>query len=377
MAGPLAGLRVVELGGIGPGPLAAMLLADLGADVVRIDRPSELPPGTGIFGADHTLRGRTFVQADLSDPAQRDDVLELISHADVLIEGFRPGVTEKLGLSPTDTAARNPRLVYARMTGWGQDGPWSRRAGHDINYISVTGALNAIRTAGARPTVPLNLVGDYGGGSMFLLFGILSALWERDRSGQGQVVDAAMVDGVTALLQQFWSFRAGGAWSDTPADNVLDSGAPFYDTYVCSDGHYVAVGAIEPQFFAELLRGLELDAALSQRQNDRSQWSQLRTLFAERFLTHGRDHWAEVFADTDACVTPVLSFDEATRHPHLVQRGSHVDIGGVVQTAAAPRFSRSAPGSPRALANDFQDVADVLGRWHNASEHGATEQSST
>lgn len=363
MTGPLEGLRIVELAGVGPGPYAAMLLSDLGAEVVRVERP------TGSFqpfanpGRDFTLRGRTVVQADLRNTDSRDAVLRLIEEADILIEGFRPGVAEKLGVGPERATSINPGLIYARMTGWGQAGPWRDRAGHDINYISVTGALNAIRTAGARPTAPLNLVGDYGGGAMFLVLGVLAALWERQRSGQGQVIDAAMVDGVTSLLQQFWSLRGAGNWSTESADNLLDSGAPFYDTYLCSDGRYIALGAIEPQFFAQTLSGLALDPALLDEAGDRARWPHLRQTLAERFKEQTRDHWASVFEGVDACVTPVLSFEEAVEHPHLRARASHIAIDGVTQSAVAPRFSRTTPMTPRPPGTTICDIADILARW--------------
>jgi alpha-methylacyl-CoA racemase len=306
MAGPLQGLRVVELAGIGPGPHAAMILGDLGADVVRVERPGK---GGGVprGNRDSMLRNRRSVAADLKSAEGRDLVLRLISKADVLIEGYRPGVTERLGLGPDDCAKVNERLIYARMTGWGQTGPRALQAGHDINYISLNGLLHAVGRRGERPVPPLNLTGDFGGGSMFLIVGILSALWERQTSGKGQVVDAAMVDGSSVLMQMMWGFRAMGMWSDERGTNMLDTGAPYYDTYECSDGRYVAVGAIEPQFYALLLQGLGLDPADLPDQNDMSRWPELRAAFTEAFTAQDRDHWAKVFNGTDACVTPVLS----------------------------------------------------------------------
>ena len=295
MAGPLTGLRVVELAGIGPGPHAAMILGDLGADVVRIDRP-------GASGADPMLRNRRFVIADLKSEQGRELVLKLVAKADVLIEGYRPGVTERLGLGPEDCAKVNDRLVYARMTGWGQTGPRSQQAGHDINYISLNGVLHSIGRVNERPVPPLNLVGDFGGGSMFLLVGILAALWERQTSGKGQVVDAAMIDGSSVLVQMMWAMRAMGMWTDERGTNMLDGGAPYYDTYECADGRYVAVGAIESQFYAAMLAGLGLDAADLPAQNDRARWPELRARFTEVFASRARDHWAKVFADSDACV---------------------------------------------------------------------------
>jgi alpha-methylacyl-CoA racemase len=359
--GPLAGLKVVELAGIGPGPHAAMVLADLGADVVRVDRPSG-GLQLGDPAVDPTLRGRRRVSADLKDPAGRETVLRLVEHADVLLEGYRPGVTERLGVGPADCHARNPRLVYGRMTGWGQDGPLAPRAGHDINYIALTGALHAIGRAGDRPVPPLNLVGDFGGGSMLLLVGVLAALWEAQRSGRGQVVDAAMVDGSSLLVQMVWGMLAQDMWRDERGSNLLDGHAPFYDTYTCADGRHVAVGALEPQFYAALLAGLGLDGEDLPAQYDQSGWPALRARFTEVFATRTRDEWAEVFAGTDACVTPVLSFAEAREHPHLAARGTIVERDGVPQAAPAPRFSRTAPAVPGPLA-DPEPVEQVLADW--------------
>jgi alpha-methylacyl-CoA racemase len=357
-SGPLAGLRVVELAGIGPGPHAAMVLADLGADVVRVDRPGA---GAGA-AADPTLRGRRRLAADLKDPGDKAAVLDLVERADVLIEGYRPGVTERLGIGPADCHARNPKLVYARMTGWGQDGPLAQRAGHDINYISLTGLLHAIGRPGERPVPPLNLVGDFGGGSMLLLVGVLSALWEAQRSGQGQVVDAAMVDGASLLGQMFWGFLAQKMWVDQPGVNMLDGGAPFYDTYTCADGRHVAVGAIEPQFYAALLTGLGLTGADLPGQHDRDRWPELKARFAEVFATRSRDDWAGVFAGTDACVTPVLAFGEVAAHPHLAARATLVDPAGVPQAAPAPRFSRTGTTVPEPAAAP-EDAAAILADW--------------
>ncbi|EHR52140.1 putative acyl-CoA transferase/carnitine dehydratase [Saccharomonospora marina XMU15] len=339
MAGPLTGIRVVELAGIGPGPHAAMILADLGADVVRVERPGGEDGGA-------MLRGRRSVAADLKTPEGHALALRLAEKADVLLEGFRPGVAERLGLGPADCHAVNPRLIYGRMTGWGQHGPLSQRAGHDINYISLTGVLHAIGRRDERPVPPLNLVGDFGGGSMFLLVGVLSALWERQRSGQGQVVDAAMVDGASVLAQMMWSMRGQGTWTDERGGNLLDGGAPFYDTYECADGRYVAVGAIEPQFYAQLLAGLGLDPADLPGQLEQDRWPQLRSRLAEAFGAQPREHWEQVFAATDACVTPVLTFAEAADHPNLAARGTIVELDGVAQPAPAPRFSRTAAATP-------------------------------
>jgi alpha-methylacyl-CoA racemase len=356
MAGPLTGLRVVELAGIGPGPHAAMILGDLGADVIRVDRP-------GASGADPTLRNRRFVTADLKSEQGRELVLKLVAKADVLIEGFRPGVTERLGLGPDDCAKVNNGLVYARMTGWGQTGPRSQQAGHDINYISLNGVLHSIGREGERPVPPLNLVGDFGGGSMFLLLGILSALWERQNSGKGQVVDAAMVDGSSVLAQMMWGMREMGVWTDERGTNMLDGGAPYYDTYECADGRYVSVGAIEPQFYAAMLDGLGLDPADLPAQNDRSRWPELRARFTEVFAGKDRDHWAKVFADSDACVTPVLAFGEVEIEPHITERNTFYRVGNGLQPLPAPRFSRSAPDQPRPPRQPGSDTEAVLNDW--------------
>jgi len=360
--GPLTGLRVVELASIGPGPHAAMMLADLGADVVRVPRPGGGLTLGAAEAADPLLRGRRTVPADLKDPAGRETVLSLVAHADVLVEGFRPGVTERLGVGPAECHARNPRLVYARMTGWGQDGPLAATAGHDINYIGLTGVLHAIGRAGERPVPPVNLVGDFGGGSMLLVVGVLAAVWQARHTGAGQVVDAAMVDGASTLAQMLWGLLQSGAWHDERGTNVIDGGAPFYDTYTCADGRYVAVGAIEPQFYAALLAGLGLPAHELPAQLDRAGWPVLRARIAGAFATRTRDEWAEVFAGTDACVTPVLSFAEAARHPHLVARGTLVRHGGVTQAAPAPRFSRAAT-PVRDIDHTPHDPAAILADW--------------
>ena len=355
MAGPLQGLRVIELAGIGPGPHAAMILGDLGADVVRIERP-------GAAARDAMLRNRSLVAADLKSEQGRDLVLRLIAKADVLIEGYRPGVTERLGLGPQDCAAVNERLIYARMTGWGQTGPRSQQAGHDINYISLNGILHAIGRVNERPVPPLNLVGDFGGGSMFLLVGILAALWERHSSGKGQVIDAAMIDGSSVLVQMMWAMRGLGMWTDDRGTNLLDGGAPYYDTYECADGRYVAVGAIEPQFYAAMLAGLGLEKADLPAQNDRVRWPELRALLTEKFASRDRDHWAKVFADSDACVTPVLAFGEVRSEPHITERDTFYEVNGGLQPLPAPRFSRTAPGTPRP-AEAAIDAEAVLQEW--------------
>ena len=366
MAGPLQGLRVIELAGIGPGPHAAMILGDLGADVVRVERPGN-GGGVPVGARDSMLRNRRSVAADLKSDEGRGLVLTLISKADVLIEGYRPGVTERLGLGPDDCRAVNERLVYGRMTGWGQTGPRSQQAGHDINYISLNGLLHAIGREGERPVPPLNLAGDFGGGSMFLIVGILAALWERQTSGQGQVIDAAMIDGSSVLVQMAWSMRASGVWSDERGTNMLDTGAPYYDTYETADGKYVAVGAIEPQFYALLLDGLGLDPATLPGQNETGRWAELRATFTEAFAAHDRDHWAEVFQGTDACVTPVLSFGEVESEPHITERGTFFhDVSGSgdnLQPAPAPRFSRTVPPTPVPPGEKGSDTEAVLRDW--------------
>ncbi len=346
--GPLNGLRVIELAGIGPGPFCAMLLADMGADVVRVDRtgPSELGvPVDKRFEV--TGRSRRSVALDLKAPAGRDAVLRLIDRADVLIEGFRPGVAERLGLGPADCHARNPRLVYGRMTGFGQSGPLASAAGHDINYIALTGALHAIGPAGAKPVPPLNLVGDYGGGALYLAMGLLAALYERQSSGRGQVVDAAMVDGAASLASIFYGLKAAGRWTDERGANLLDGGAPFYDTYETADGRHVAIGALEPKFFAELVRRTGLDERFVARQYDRRLWPELRAALAETFRGKTRDEWCAVLEGTDACFAPVLGLDEAPRHAHAQARGGFVALDGVVQPGPAPRFERSGSRAPQ------------------------------
>lgn len=362
MPGPLHDLRVVELAGIGPVPHAAMVLADLGADVVRVDRPV---PGFGLAGGkpDYLLRNRRSVVADLKTDSGRDLLLRLAAKADVLLEGFRPGVAERLGVGPEHCQAVNPRLIYGRMTGWGQDGPMSSQAGHDLNYISLTGVLHAIGPAGRPPAVPLNLIGDFGGGSMLLVIGVLAALWERGRSGEGQVVDAAMVDGTSVLTQMQWAFRGAGTWSDERQANLLDGGAPFYDTYACADGRWIAVGALEPQFYAALLAGLGLAGEDLPAQGDRSGWPRLRARFTEVIASRPRDEWAEIFTGTDACVTPVLAFGEVSSHPHIAARESVITLDGIEQAAPAPRFSRTPAARPAAPPVPGADTEAVLADW--------------
>jgi alpha-methylacyl-CoA racemase len=334
---PLAGIRVVELAGRGPAPYCAMLLADLGADVVRVDRPGqpEDPPWP-VLG-----RGRRSVMIDLKNASGPAALLALTDRADVLLEPLRPGVAERLGIGPRVCCQRNPRLVYGRMTGWGQTGPWRLMAGHDIDYIAVTGALHAIGRADGPPQVPLNLLGDFAGGSMFLLAGVLAALLERERSGQGQVIDASIVDGTASLTAFVHGVRAAGIWRDERGVNPLDTGAPYYDVYQTSDGQWMAVGAIEPVFFAELIRLLDIEQAPAQ--HDQARWPELRSALARRFAERTRDEWTSVFAGTDACVAPVLSFAEAAGHPQLADRETLLTRDGLLQPAPAPRFSRT-PG---------------------------------
>lgn len=359
--GPLSGLRVVELAGLGPAPHACMVLADLGADVVRVERPRRFELGDP--ARDPVLRGRRCVVADLKSPDGVALVLQLVARADVLVEGYRPGVTEGLGLGPDVCLDRNPRLVYGRMTGWGQSGPRSPRAGHDLNYVGLTGTLAAMGRPGERPVVPLNLVGDFGGGSMLLLVGVLAALVERSSSGRGQVVDAAMVDGVALLSAMLWSLRSQGLWADERGTNVLDGGAPFYDTYPCADGKHVAVGPIEPQFYAAMLERLDLEPDALPGQMDRDGWPVLREALTRAFVRRSRDEWTDVFADLDACVTPVVELDEVADEPHLRARGTFAEVDGVVQPSPAPRFSRTAPAAPAAPDVQPVDVEQVLRGW--------------
>lgn len=356
MAGPLDGLKVVEFASIGPVPHAAMILGDLGADVIRIERQ-----GVGKLGFVGLSRSRRSVTADLKSEAGRQKVLTLIAAADVVIEGFRPGVAERLGLGPADCELVNPDVIYARMTGWGQTGPMSRRAGHDINFLSLTGALHAMGRHDDKPFVPLNLIADFGGGSMLVLVGILAALWDRERSGRGQIIDAAMIDGVRVLLQMILAMHDRGEWLDQRESNLLDGGAPFYDTYACSDGEFVAVGALEPQFYAVLLQGLGLSAANLPEQLDRDGWPLLRRLFADTFASKSRDEWVHIFDETDACVTPVMSLAEASHHPQLIARSSQQFSSGRTESASAPRFSRSTPSAPKVHSD--ATIESVIREW--------------
>jgi alpha-methylacyl-CoA racemase len=358
--GPLDGVRVIEIASLAPAPFGCMILADLGADVLRVDRAERCGPQAQP-SRDPLNRSRRSVGLNLKDPAAIDVLLSLVEDADVLVEGFRPGVAERLGFGPQACAERNPRLVFARMTGWGQDGPLAATAGHDIDYIAISGALGIVGRAGESPVPPVNLLGDFGGGGMLLALGILAALVERAGSGRGQVVDAAMVDGSALLTSFIYGMRASGSWQDKRGSNMLDGGAPYYDTYATSDGEYMAVGALEPQFYAALLHGLGLTGAGLPGQLDRDGWPVLRQRFAETFASRTRAEWEKVFAGTDACVSPVLSLAEAPQHPHATARDAFVEVGGVTQPAPAPRFGRTAAGRPAAPPRPGADTDAVLG----------------
>ena len=359
--GPLAGVKVLEFEAIGPAPFAGMLLADMGADVLVVDRPAD--PGLGLErsrGFDVMMRGKRSVMLDLKNEDGKEAALRLVARADVLIEGFRPGVMERLGLGPGDVFQRNEKIVYGRMTGWGQQGPLAPRAGHDIDYIALAGVLHAFGRKGEAPVPPLNLIGDFGGGGLLLAFGVVCALLEAGRSGRGQVIDAAMVDGTALLAAMFSGFLAAGTWSEERGVNILDTGAPWYGVYETKDGKHVAIGAIEPKFFSELLSRMGLREMPAQ--HDRSRWPQMRRRFAEAFKTKTRDEWSRIFDGSDACFAPVLSWSEARRHPHNASRKTFIDVGGVEQPAPAPRFSRT-PGAVRRVppergAGGAQALAD-------------------
>ena len=362
--GPLQGLRVIELAGIGPCPMCAMLLAELGADVIRVDRPADSGLGIGMAPEFHLLnRSRPSIAVDLKHPDGVETVLRLVERADALIEGFRPGVTERLGLGPEDCAARNPRLVYGRVTGWGQDGPLSRAAGHDLNYIALTGALNAIGRRGSPPTPPHNLVGDFGGGALYLALGVVAALYEARESGRGQTVDAAMVDGAASLMTSAYSLRAAGI-SDAPrGENILDSGAHFYDVYETSDGRYVSIAPVEPKFYAELLDRIGLDAGEAPHSANRADWPSSKARLAALFRTRTRDEWCAILEGSDACFAPVLGMDEAHRHPHNATRGTFVERDGIVQPNAAPRFDRTPGGIRSSPPASGSGTRAVLADW--------------
>jgi alpha-methylacyl-CoA racemase len=365
VSGPLSGLKVVEVAGIGPGPFAALMLADMGADVIRVDRAGSVRGGDPAAPpADILNRGRRSVGVDLKSPDGVEVLLQLVEHADAIFEPFRPGVAERLGFGPDVCLARNPKIVYGRMTGWGQEGPYANTAGHDINYISLAGALDHFGRQGEKPVPPLNLVGDFGGGGMFLAYGLVCAILEAKTSGKGQVVDAAMVDGSAILMTFIHGLRAMGIWADERGTNLLDTGAHFYDVYETKDGKFVSIGSIEPQFYAELLRltGLDQDPDLPW-QNDKTAWPAMKDRITEIFKAKTRDEWCEVMEGTDVCFAPVLSMGEAPEHPHNVERGTFVELDGIVQPAPAPRFSRTPGAVARPPSHAGQHTDEVLAEW--------------
>ncbi|MHB1139927.1 MAG: CaiB/BaiF CoA transferase family protein [Microthrixaceae bacterium] len=371
--GPLSGLKIIEVAGIGPGPFAAMMLADMGADVIRVDRSANVNGGDPAAPpADIFNRGRRSIALDLKSPEGVAVLLDLVGQADALIEGFRPGVAERLGFGPEVCAERNPRLVYGRMTGWGQDGPYAPTAGHDINYIALAGVLAHLGRAGEKPTPPINLVGDFGGGGMLLAFGVVCALLDAARSGQGQVVDAAMVDGSASLMMMVWAFKAMGMWNDERGTNLLDTAAHFYDTYECADGKFVSIGAIEPQFYAELLQHTDLAAVYADQgeelphQMDRGRWSEMKEHLARIFATRTRDEWSERLEGTDTCFAPVLTIDETARHPHNVARQTFIEVAGITQPAPSPRFDRTPGEVQRPPAHPGQHTDEILADWLGA-----------
>ncbi|WP_434440574.1 CaiB/BaiF CoA transferase family protein [Lentzea sp. E54] len=352
--GPLAGLRVVELAGLAPAPFGCMVLADLGADVIQVHKPGSRSTVPGDFLG----RNRRSIAIDTRRPEGAELVLRLVEQSDVLVEGFRPGVTERLGIGPAQCLARNPRLVYGRMTGWGQDGPLAQRAGHDINYIAIAGALEPLGRAGGPPSFPINLLGDFGGGGLLLALGVLAALYERERSGRGQVVDAAMVDGTALLTTFLHGMRSAGMWPGGRGENMLDGGVPFYDVYEAADGRYVAVGALEEKFYADLVRVLGLEDAPSR--NDPANWPELRERIAAAVKTRPRDEWADLARDTDACLAPVLTPAEATRHPYNAARSTFVDVSGSLHPAPAPRFDRTPTAVPTPPVSTGVNTGEVL-----------------
>jgi alpha-methylacyl-CoA racemase len=356
-------VKIVELAGIGPGPFAGMLLSDMGADIVRVDRAQQVTGDFSKPNLEPLYRGRRSIGVDLKNPDGVETVLRLVEHADALIEGFRPGVTERLGLGPDACLARNPRLVYGRMTGWGQEGPLAQAAGHDINYIALAGALAHFGREGSKPTPPINLVGDFGGGGMFLAFGVVCGILEARASGNGQVVDTAMVDGSAILMTMMWGLKKIGFWDETLGVNVLDTGAPFYDTYETKDGKFVSLGSLEPQFYAELIQRLGLEGDNLPPQMDRSGWPVLRERFTALFATKTRDEWVKVFEGSDACFAPVLTMSEATTNAHIKARDTIIDRGGVEQPAPAPRFSRTTPAIERDAPWPGQHTDDALADW--------------
>jgi alpha-methylacyl-CoA racemase len=366
MAGPLAGYRIIEIAGIGPGPFAAMMLADMGAEVIRVERVQAVrSPTSDAPRLDALARGRRSIAIDLKQPEGVETLLGLVERADALIEGFRPGVMERLGVGPEECAARNPKLVFGRMTGWGQSGPYASSAGHDINYISLAGALAHFGRHGGPPTPPLNMVGDFGGGGMFLAYGVVCALLEAQKSGTGQVVDTAMVDGTAVLMTMFWAFKEMGMFDEhARGTNLLDTGAHFYDVFRCKDGGYISIGSIESQFYAELLRltGMADDPEFA-RQMDKDLWPHLKSRLIRVFEEKTRDEWCAIMEHTDVCFAPVLTMSEAAAHPHNVDRGTFIEVGGVVQPAPAPRFSRTTAEVSRPPAHAGQHTREVLADW--------------
>jgi len=368
--GPLRGFRIVEMAGMGPGPFCGMMLSDLGAQVLRVERQ-----GASADTSDPLQRNRMRLALDLKDPQQVSMLLDIVEHSDALFEGYRPGVAERLGFGPDVCLERNPKLVYGRMTGWGQDGPLARAAGHDINYIAMSGALHAIGRRGERPVPPLNLVGDFGGGGMLLAFGLVCALLERERSGRGQVVDAAMLDGSIALMAMLIGMQAGGMSCNQVGTHVLSGAAHFYDTYQTRDGKFIAVGALEPQFYAELIATAGLDPSLFREScfmspdgHEPQRWAELKPVLEERFMTRTRDEWCEAFAGRDACVSPVLTLEEAARDPHNQAREAFVTVAGVTQNAPAPRFSRTPAARPEPATADPATVKSLLLQWGCSQE---------
>lgn len=368
--GPLAGVRIVELGGIGPGPFASMLFSEMGADVLRIERLQKGAQDTkgSIRGFDKRYRlldrGRRSLAVDLKNPKAVEAVRRLVARSDALIEGFRPGVAERLGLGPDDCLRLNPKLVYGRITGWGQDGPLAAEPGHDINYIALTGALHSIGRKDGPPTPPLNLVGDFGGGALYLAFGIVCAIVEARSSGKGQVVDAAMIDGAASLMTMMYGMHAAGLWTDERGSNRLDSGTPWYDVYETSDGKWISIGSNEPQFYEALLDRLCIDrATFPKDRHDRKGWPAIRACFTQKFREKTRDEWCEIMTGHEVCFAPVLSMTEAPHHPHMKARGNFVELDGIVQPAPAPRFSRTKPELRRSAGSAAASSEEVLGDW--------------
>ena len=364
--GPLSGYRIIEIAGIGPGPFAAMMLADMGAEVIRVERAQSVKgaaPATAHW--DTLLRGRKNIAIDLKNPQGVEALLQLVEKADAIIEGFRPGVMERLGIGPTECAKRNPKIVFGRMTGWGQDGPYAPLAGHDINYIALAGALAHFSRAGEAPVPPLNMVGDFGGGGMFLAFGVVCALLETQKSGKGQVIDAAMIDGSATLMSMFWAMKSIGMFNENaPGTNLLDTGAHFYDVFQCQDDKYISIGSIEPQFYALLLEktGLTNDPAFA-KQMDPSQWPMLKAKLQVVIKQKTQAQWCEIMEGTDVCFAPVLTMTEATQHPHHIARNTFINIAGVTQPAPAPRFSRTSPETPTPPAHAGQHSTQILNEW--------------